>query len=119
VRPTGFRQLASSQPDMRLEFHELYEELLHYERRNQMICVDVLSTLREGCSPLVLTERVKHIEALAKLLSPVANLIVLHGVQSKKDLKAALARVSENREVLIGSFWRPGNSPAKGLMIRD
>ena len=80
---------------MRLEFHELYEELLHDEPRNQMICADVLSTLREGRSPLVLTEREEHIEALAKLLSPVANLIVLYGGQSKKDLKAALARVSE------------------------
>jgi len=80
---------------MRLEFHELYEELLHDERRNQTICTDVLGTLHEGRSPLVLTERVEHIEALAKLLSPVANLIVLYGGQSKKDLKAALARVSE------------------------
>lgn len=96
VRPTGFRQLGASQPDMRLEFHELYEELLHDERRNQMICADVLGTLREGRSPLVLTERVEHAETLATLLSPVADLIVLHGGQSKKDLKAALARISEN-----------------------
>jgi superfamily II DNA or RNA helicase/very-short-patch-repair endonuclease len=95
VRPTGFRQLGSSQPDMRLEFHELYEQLLHDERRNQMICADVVGTIREGRSPLVLTERVEHTETLAKLLSPVANLIVLHGGQSKKELKAALARVSE------------------------
>ncbi len=95
VRPTGFRQLSVSQPDLRLEFHELYEELLHDDRRNQMICADVLASLPEGRSPLVLTERVEHIEILAKLLSPVPNLIVLHGGQSKKELKAALARVSE------------------------
>ena len=80
---------------MRLEFHELYEELLQDDRRNQMICADLIGALDEGRSPLVLTERVEHIEALAKPLSPVANLIVLHGGQSKKDLKAALARVSE------------------------
>ena len=96
VRPTGFRQLSLSQPDMRLEFHALYEELLHDGTRNQMICADVLGTLGEGRWPLVLTERVEHIEALAKLLSPVANLIVLHGGQSKKDLKAAMTRVYEN-----------------------
>jgi superfamily II DNA or RNA helicase len=97
VRPTSFRQLGASQPDMRLEFHELYEELLHDERRNQMICADVLSTLREGRSPLVLTERVEHIEILARLLSPETNLIVLHGGQSKTELKAALARISLNQ----------------------
>ena len=95
VRPTGFRQLGLSQPDMRVEFHELYEELLHDQRRNQMICDDVLAALREGRSPLILTERVEHIESLAKLLAPVTNLIVLHGGQSKKDLQAALARISE------------------------
>ncbi|HZR16839.1 MAG TPA: DEAD/DEAH box helicase family protein [Verrucomicrobiae bacterium] len=96
VRPTAFRQLGLSQPDMRLEFHELYGELVHDERRNQMICADVLGALREGRSPLVLTERVEHIEALAKLLTPAASLIVLHGGQSKKETKAALARVSES-----------------------
>ena len=96
VRPTGFRQLSLSQPDMRLEFHELYEELLHDGMRNQMICADVLGALGEGRWPLVLTERVEHIEVLAKLLSAVPNLIVLHGGQSKRDLKGALTRVSEN-----------------------
>ena len=96
VRPTGFRQLGAPQPDMRLEFHQLYEELQHDERRNQMICADVLATLREGRSPLVLTERVEHIEALAKLLSPEADLIVLYGGLSKRELDTALARVSED-----------------------
>lgn len=95
VRPTGFRQLSSPQPDMRVEFHKLYEELLRDDCRNRMICADVLAVLREGRSPLVLTERVEHIEALAKLLSDVANLIVLHGSQTKKELQAALGRVSE------------------------
>jgi superfamily II DNA or RNA helicase len=107
VRPTAFRQVCLSQPDIRLEFHQLYEELLHDERRNQLICTDVLGILREGRSPLVLTERVEHIEAMAELLSPEANLIVLHGGQSKKELKAALARVSENpadaRRVILAS----------------
>lgn len=95
VRPTGFRQLSLPQRDLRAEFHKLYEELLHDDRRNQMICNDVLANLREGRSPLVLTERVEHIEALAKGLSAVTNLIVLHGGQSKKDLQAARARIAE------------------------
>lgn len=95
VRPTGFRRLGLAQPDPRLEFHELYQELLHDERRNRMICADALGALREGRWPLVLTERVEHLEALAELLSPAANLIVLHGGQGKKERTASLARVSE------------------------
>jgi superfamily II DNA or RNA helicase len=98
VRPTGFRHLSLPQPDMRAEFHNLYDELLHDDRRNQMICDDVVANLREGRSPLVLTERVEHIEALAKVLSAVTNLIVLHGGQSKKTLRTALARISETPE---------------------
>ena len=96
VRPTGFRQLLASQSDMRIEFHQLYQELLHDDLRNQLICADVVGTVSEGRSPLVLTERVEHLEILAKLLSPVASLIVLYGGQSKKDLKAALASIAES-----------------------
>jgi len=79
-----------------MEFHQLYEALRKDEKRNQMICSDILNSLREQRSPLVLTERVEHVEDLAQRLSAtVPNLIVLHGGQSKKELDSALARIAE------------------------
>ena len=69
VRPTGFRAEASD-PDPRVEFHQLYEALRNDDKRNQMICADVVSAINEGRSPLVLTERIEHLQRLAQLLSP-------------------------------------------------
>ncbi len=96
VRPTGFRTPSVvATPDARVEFHQLYEALRKDDARNQMICADVLSALSEGRSPLVLTERIEHIEDLAQRLSPqVPHLIVLQGGQSKKALDSARARIS-------------------------
>jgi superfamily II DNA or RNA helicase/very-short-patch-repair endonuclease len=96
VRPTNFRSSPLAQPDARAEFHQLYEELQKDELRNQMICNDVLNALSEGRSPLVLTERIEHIENLAqRLTSKVPHLIILRGGQSKKELNAALTSISE------------------------
>jgi hypothetical protein len=64
VRPTGFRA-AASDPDPRAEFQQLYEALWNDEKRNQMICADVVSATKEGRSPLVLTERIEHLQCLA------------------------------------------------------
>jgi superfamily II DNA or RNA helicase/very-short-patch-repair endonuclease len=95
VRPTGFRAEASD-PDPRVEFQQLYGALWNDERRNQMICADVVSATKEGRSPLVLTERIEHLQSLARLLSPeIPRLILLQGGQSKKALAAALAQLAQ------------------------
>src|SRR5208283_5206012 len=55
VRPTGFRSLEPPESDQRVEFHQLYEALRSDARRNALICADVVSAVREGRSPLLLT----------------------------------------------------------------
>jgi superfamily II DNA or RNA helicase/very-short-patch-repair endonuclease len=89
VRPTGFRPLRPANPNVRQQFHELYEELIADEERNRLICQDVIQALREGRSPLVLTERNAHLDSLAKQLGPeVQHLVVLRGGMRKKELDA-------------------------------
>ncbi len=96
VRPTGFRAIPASDPDPRAEFHELYEALHNDGKRNQMICADVVSAVNQGRSPLVLTERIEHLQRLAELLSPnIPHLILLRGGQGRKELIATLARLGE------------------------
>ena len=36
VRPTSFRPLAAANPDMRIQFQDLYGELIADERRNRI-----------------------------------------------------------------------------------
>jgi very-short-patch-repair endonuclease len=72
--------VAEADPDRRIQFCNLYQELITDEDRNQMICHEVVQCVREGRSPLVLTERKEHLKALAtRLESQVNNVVVLHG----------------------------------------
>jgi superfamily II DNA or RNA helicase/very-short-patch-repair endonuclease len=95
VRPTNFRTLGMPENDQRAAFNALYAELMGDERRNQMICDDVVGAVQEGRSPLVLTERTEHLQHLAKRLIPrITHVITLQGGMGKKDLKAALLRLA-------------------------
>jgi superfamily II DNA or RNA helicase/very-short-patch-repair endonuclease len=95
VRPTGFRPIRPANPNVRQQFHELYEELIADEERNRLIHQDVIQTLREGRSPLVLTERNEHLDSLSKQLGPeVRHLMVLRGGMRKKELDAIPARLA-------------------------
>lgn len=95
VRPTDFRPLRPANPNVRQQFHELYEELIADEERNQLICHDLIQTLREGRSQLVLTERNEHLNSLTKQLAPeVRHLVVLRGGMRKKELDAISARLA-------------------------
>ena len=86
ARPIFERQ-SVSEPDPRAEFQQLYEALWNDDKRNQMICADVVSAVNQGRSPLVLTERIEHLQRLAQLLSPeIPRLILLQGGQSKKSI---------------------------------
>ena len=82
-----------------MQFHALYQELIADEDRNRLICDDVLEALRDGRSPLLLTERKEHLRALADRLTPhVRNVVVLCGGRGAKESRAAanqLASISE------------------------
>jgi superfamily II DNA or RNA helicase len=105
VRPTGFHQKRASDPDPRSQFHEIYDELVEDAARNRLICDDVIQTVREGRSPLILTERTNHLERLAEMLTAeVRHLIILRGGMDRKELDAAmdkLASIPENEERLL------------------
>ena len=95
VRPTGFRPLATANPDQRIQFHDLYDELSANEERNRLICDDVVQAVRQGRSPVVLTERNEHLDCLARRLAPAfRHLIVLRGGMGRKELSALLPRLA-------------------------
>ncbi len=95
VRPTGFRTLAETDPDRRIEYQNLCAELMRCTRRNEMIRDEVFAALREGRSPLVLTERTEHVETLTDLLRPhVSHLVVLQGGMGRKALREAMEQLA-------------------------
>ncbi len=96
VRPTMFRPLRAADPDARRQFHDLYDELIADEARNRLICEDVLASVRQGRSPIVLTERNEHLDELSlRLSTEVGNLLVLRGGMRRKQLDAINAQLSE------------------------
>lgn len=95
VRPTGFRPLRPADPDVRTQFQDLYGELIADEERNRMICQDIVQSVREKRSPIVLTERNDHLEALTARLTPdVRHLVVLRGGMNRKKLEAVSATLA-------------------------
>ena len=59
--------------------------------RNGLIAADVLELVATGRSPLVLTERVAHVEVLAAMLGEaVPHLVVLRGATGARRRKAAM-----------------------------
>ena len=95
VRPTGFRPVKPADEDARIQFQDLYKELIADDERNRLICDDVVVSAREGRSPLVLTERNEHIDCLAARLSPrIRHLVVLRGGAKPKESHAIIARLA-------------------------
>ena len=97
VRPTGFRMPGEPDRDPRIEYQRICEHLTKNDARNAAICSDVNQSIGAGRAPLVLTERVDHLEALAGGLRAVgAGVVVLRGGMGTRPLKAALARAAEH-----------------------
>ncbi len=102
VRPTGFRPRGEADPDSRAEFHRLCSQLIADERRNAAICRDVADCAREDRSPLLLTERVEHLQHLAGRLADAGlEVVSLRGGLSPKALSSALARIGGGQGSLV------------------
>jgi superfamily II DNA or RNA helicase len=101
-RFTNFRLSAQAQKP---EIHEIYAALTFDKARNDMILKDLLETIKRGRSPLVLTERIEHLKALAvRLENAVKNVLVLQGGMGVKQRKAIMNRllnIPENEERVL------------------
>src|SRR4051794_13459324 len=120
VRPTGFQSARDTAADKRLEFQALYQQLVDDETRNRAICDEIVQAVRDGRSPLVLTERNDHLDRFENELSArVPNVVVLRGGMGKKQRQAEAERHAaippEERRV----SWRLANTLERDSTIRD
>jgi len=95
VRPTAFHAGGSTGTDKRVEFQALYRFLVDDETRNRGICDEVVQAVRDGRSPLVLTERNEHLDRFERVLSAsVPHVVVLRGGTGKKQRRAEAERLA-------------------------
>jgi len=92
VRPTGFRPCLPPSDDFRHTFRQWTDELIRDESRNRLIVEDVCACAEAGGHPLVLTERVEHLDLLqAELSKKGLYVVTLQGGMRKRDLRDALS----------------------------
>ena len=116
VRPTGFLPSREPETDKRVQFQTLYGELIRDERRNQLICDDILQAVRDGRSPLVLTERHEHLDALiAALDGKVDHLLVLRGQATQRERKELAARLASIPDTARACAARDGAIHRRGI----
>ena len=79
-----------------MQFQDLYQELIADEDRNRIICDDVVQSVREGRSPLVLTERKEHLKTLAGVWNRACNTSSFCTVaRASREARAVAERLAE------------------------
>jgi superfamily II DNA or RNA helicase len=95
LRTTDFAAPSGTEGE-RPPIQSLYAALAANDARNALIFDDVLKSLEERRSPLILTERKDHAQHLAEKLSRFArNVIVLTGGMGAKQQQAAMQRLDD------------------------
>jgi superfamily II DNA or RNA helicase len=102
ARDTGFKtSIGEDAP----RIQDLYAALAADEPRNALIIGDVIRSLEEGRSPILLTERKDHLEFLASRLERFArHVVVLRGGMSARERRAMnerLAGIPDREERLV------------------
>lgn len=95
VRNTTLR-LDAPEGDKPPTIQDLYAAMVTDEARNAMILQDVITAVKSGRSPVVLTERKEHLELLARELQEhFEHVIVLKGGMGAKQRKAIATQLDE------------------------
>ncbi len=76
-----------------LTIHDAYAALVTDEGQNRQIVADIVQAVREGRTPLVLTNRTDHLEQLASGLSEIQHVLILKGGMGKKQRQAAAEKL--------------------------
>jgi superfamily II DNA or RNA helicase len=95
VRPTATQSVTNTSGDKRVEFQRFYQSLVEDESRNHVICDEIIQAVREGRSPLVLTERNEHLDRLeGGLAANVPHVVALRAGMGKRQRRAEADRLA-------------------------
>ncbi|HWK10005.1 MAG TPA: DEAD/DEAH box helicase family protein, partial [Vicinamibacterales bacterium] len=95
VQPTAFQPTSQPDPDKRVEFQTLCQGLVDDQTRTRRICEDVVESVRNGRSPLILTERNEHLDRFEReLASRIEHVVALRAGVGKKQRQALNDRLA-------------------------
>jgi superfamily II DNA or RNA helicase len=90
-RPTGFRKQPEGADST---IQDAYAALVTDDERNRQIVADIIQAVREGRTPLVLTNRTDHLDRLASGLAEIQQVFILKGGMRKKERQAAVEKLA-------------------------
>ena len=91
-KTTDFRIAAETTGEPTIQ--DIYAALVSDANRNRQIVTDLMEAIRDGLTPLVLTNRTDHIERLASGLTGLDNVIILKGGMGKKQRHAVMEKLA-------------------------
>ena len=95
LRPTSFR-IPADIDQKRPSIQQIYAALVDDEERNSLILRDLATALEQRRSPLVLTERKRHAEYLARRIGGFTpNVLLLRGGMGEKHRRQVMQRLEE------------------------
>jgi superfamily II DNA or RNA helicase len=110
TRKTNFKLPDALGNNDKLTINHIYSALISDDSRNKMIIEDVVDAVQGKRFPVLLTERIEHLEKLAALLSPlVKNVLIFKGGMGQKQRQAlmnALKSMPNNGEGVIVATGR-------------
>ncbi|EHI98779.1 type III restriction protein res subunit [Clostridium sp. DL-VIII] len=101
-------EMQSDKDLSKLKLTELYNEIINDKSRNQLIINDIIKVFELGSTPLILTERIEHLNILSNMLSEhIDKIIILKGGMKTKQRKSALDMIKsfskDERFILIAT----------------
>lgn len=101
-------KIQSNKDLSQLKLTELYDEIMNDKSRNELIINDIIESFKLGSTPLILTERVEHLNILASMLSKyVDKIVILKGGMKNKQRKATLDMIKsfskEERFIILAT----------------
>ena len=116
VRQTDFHMASThSENDGHFDYNGMLKEMIADASRNRLIVEDVIGAVKEGRSPVILSERREHVAVFETLLEGrVKNVVPLTGgmgIKTTRERREGLASIGDREERVIiatGSYLGEG-----------